>query len=327
MNGRPLLSLLKQVEGRSILLAGELSRSGALADSLLAIVRAGWTGELIVVDGTARRSFFIRDAAIVGAVTDVLEERIGALMIRMRMLDPEQLATIVARLGSGARFGELAIDQALLSRERLLDVVRIQAEEILAGAVAVADGAFVFTEGFDPGTIVAHCQLDAREAVDKALARLSLADAPVAPTAPPASGVGVGHSRSASTAIGIVVTAALVFASAFLLARAPKIEHEPTPPIPSAPAPTVAASPSAAPSPVVASVSASASTAAPAATVGTVRTADSGGHRVWIDGKLVGQTPQAFEVTCGLHVIRVGSAGQPQMTEVPCGGEVEVAFR
>ena len=61
--------------------------------------------------------------------------------------------------------------------------------------------------------------------------------------------------------------------------------------------------------------------------MGTVRTANSGGHRVWIDGKMIGETPQSVEVTCGLHVIRVGSAGQPQMTDVPCGGQVEVELK
>jgi len=253
MTGRPLLALLQQVEGGSILLAGELRRPCALADALSAIARAGHEGELIVVSGTRKRRLFVRDATLVG---------IGAA------------ATATAP------------------------------EELLAEAVAVGDGAFVFIEGFDPAKIVARCHI-------------------------PLGTRRSGSWNSITTALGIVVTAALVGVSAFLLARPP-----PSPPV-SLVTPSVALSPSAssAPLPVVASApipasaSASAPAPAPLSRIGTVRTGPAGGHRVWIDGKLVGETPRAFEVTCGLHVIRVGSAGQPQMTEVPCGGEVEVAFR
>jgi hypothetical protein len=475
-----LRALLQQLDRGPVLLAGELCRPGGLADSLSAIVRAGWTGELIVDAGATRRSFFMRDGAIVGAVTNALSERIGAVMTRMGVLDHEQLRVVVGKLGPAKRFGEIAIDEGFLSRERLFDVVRRQAEEILAGAVAVDGGAFVFVEGFDAAKIAARCHLDAREAVNLALAKLAVAEGvtleagsieepitrfnkviaaifgaatsagraaalsaslasftadsavdralfsraaadgrldaahvaealttldirdpretlgrrlheylvyalfvvsahlpketerallaevegpmasltprpprvlprsippaasvPVArvalvrqPTPPPlpivvreevvapAPVAPVARKRSAATAIGIVITAALVGATAFLLTRSPIAPRPPEVPAIPLPQPIFAPLPIASPSPVV-----SASPPATPSTVGTVRAADSGGHRIWIDGKLVGNTPQAFEVSCGLHVIRVGSSGQPQMTEVPCGGEVEVAFR
>jgi len=471
MDSRALLTLLQQVDRAPILLAGELRRPGALADSLSAILRAGWTGQLIVVEGAARRTFYLRDAAIVGATTNSLSERIGAVMIRMSVLDPEQLRVVVSRLGGDKRFGELAIDAGFLSRERLFEVVRRQAEEILAAAVAAADGAFVFLEGFDAAKIAARCHLDAREAVNLALAKLAVSEGvsveagsieepigrfnsiiaaifraaasagrtaalrsslasftadsavdralfsraaadgrldaghvaealttldirdprdalrrrlheflvyalfvvsaglpseterallaevegPMAALTPrppnvqprsippaasvvavreeavarpapaePVATLPVTRPRrsSASTALGIVLTALLVGASAFLLSRSPFARRPPAAPAASTPPPAATPSPSASPS-----IVASAPAPAPSSTVGTVRAADSGGHRVWIDGKLVGESPKSFEVTCGLHVIRIGSAGQPQMTDVPCGGEVEVAFR
>ena len=48
---------------------------------------------------------------------------------------------------------------------------------------------------------------------------------------------------------------------------------------------------------------------------------------LWIDGRMVGDTPQSFLVPCGLHVVRIGVGGQPQMTEVQCGGEVALGFQ
>jgi hypothetical protein len=49
-----------------------------------------------------------------------------------------------------------------------------------------------------------------------------------------------------------------------------------------------------------------------------------GGHRVWVDEHLVGESPGSFSVRCGKHAVRVGSAGGVQHVTVPCGGEVDV---
>jgi hypothetical protein len=49
-----------------------------------------------------------------------------------------------------------------------------------------------------------------------------------------------------------------------------------------------------------------------------------GGHRVWIDERLVGESPGAFSVRCGSHAVRIGSAGVVQHVNVPCGGAADV---
>ncbi len=46
------------------------------------------------------------------------------------------------------------------------------------------------------------------------------------------------------------------------------------------------------------------------------------GHRIFVDGKLVGQAPITVSLSCGSHVVRVGSHGRPRRIDVPCGGEV-----
>ncbi|HXX68937.1 MAG TPA: protein kinase [Polyangiaceae bacterium] len=48
------------------------------------------------------------------------------------------------------------------------------------------------------------------------------------------------------------------------------------------------------------------------------------GHRVWIDGRLVGEAPGLFYVPCGPHTVRVGSRGAPQRVVVRCREEVVV---
>jgi serine/threonine-protein kinase len=47
-------------------------------------------------------------------------------------------------------------------------------------------------------------------------------------------------------------------------------------------------------------------------------------HRVYIDGRVVGESGQPFRVACGHHIVRIGSAGRDQRVLVPCGGEIAV---
>jgi hypothetical protein len=45
-------------------------------------------------------------------------------------------------------------------------------------------------------------------------------------------------------------------------------------------------------------------------------------HRVFYDGRVIGQTPGAFDVKCGVHFVKVGSTGTTQPVTIPCGGEL-----
>jgi serine/threonine-protein kinase len=59
--------------------------------------------------------------------------------------------------------------------------------------------------------------------------------------------------------------------------------------------------------------------------MGIIRTTGApASHRVFIDERVVGQTPDPISIRCGPHTIRIGSSGQRRTIEVPCGGEVAV---
>lgn len=65
--------------------------------------------------------------------------------------------------------------------------------------------------------------------------------------------------------------------------------------------------------------------AGPAPTTGTLTTpARAAGHRVYVDGRVVGEGCRSFDVRCGTRLVRVGSAGRNQWVVVPCGGSVAV---
>jgi hypothetical protein len=64
--------------------------------------------------------------------------------------------------------------------------------------------------------------------------------------------------------------------------------------------------------------------AAPRASQGIVRTPLSHGHRLFVDGVVIGETPKPVLVTCGPHTVKIGSAGKEQHIDVPCGAAVSV---
>jgi serine/threonine protein kinase len=45
-------------------------------------------------------------------------------------------------------------------------------------------------------------------------------------------------------------------------------------------------------------------------------------HRIFVDGRFVGESGGAFVVACGQHRVRVGGGGRPQGVVVPCGGSL-----
>lgn len=48
------------------------------------------------------------------------------------------------------------------------------------------------------------------------------------------------------------------------------------------------------------------------------------GHRVWIDGTMVGESTGPLVVKCGKRTLRIGSNAGGQSVDVPCGGDVVV---
>lgn len=63
----------------------------------------------------------------------------------------------------------------------------------------------------------------------------------------------------------------------------------------------------------------------PPAGMGDLRTtARAKSHRVFVDGKVIGEGEGVFRVACGTRKVRVGSAREDETIQVPCGGEVTV---
>ncbi len=136
-------------DGAIVRLAGEITAPGALADVIALVGQAGLRGELAVASGDSVRSIFFDRGEIVGAVTDVEDERIGSILYRFGAIDARARDAALAHMSPGQRFGEVVVMLGMVSQETLYRHISKQIEEILFATLGVSDGAFYFLDGFD----------------------------------------------------------------------------------------------------------------------------------------------------------------------------------
>ena len=175
--------LLRQTGGRVLRLAGEITARGAIGDVVALVAQAGWAGELVVLSvdaaaGPARwrsRSLFFESGNILGAQTTVPSERIGPLLQRLGHLDERQMEAIEASLQvtpGGRRFGEVAVQLGVVTRERLFEVIGLQVKEIAFAMLMVERGTLYFLEGYEPERVATQHRLGANSLLMESLQRM-----------------------------------------------------------------------------------------------------------------------------------------------------------
>jgi hypothetical protein len=146
----------------AIRLAGEINTPGAVCDVFMILSQMGWLGQLVLTDGTSTRSLFFDKGNVLGAQTNVEEERLGAVMYRYGILSKDDLAKVAAHTRRGARFGAVALELELISQREVYRCLRHQVEDISFAAFALASGTFCFLDGFDASKLVSHQFLSAQ---------------------------------------------------------------------------------------------------------------------------------------------------------------------
>ncbi len=148
-------------DGAIVRIAGEVTAPGALCDVIALLGQTGWRGELVVEDDERVRSIFFDSGNVVGANTNVDDERIGSVLYRYGALDAQQLEQVVEQSKVGRRFGEVALELGYLTRESLYAHISKQIGEIVFATLTVSDGTFFFLDGFDAARLVTHHTLGA----------------------------------------------------------------------------------------------------------------------------------------------------------------------
>jgi hypothetical protein len=159
-------------DGAIVRIAGEVTAPGALCDVLALLGQTGWRGELVVQNDEAVRNVFFEQGNVVGALTNVEDERLGSILYRFGMLDADKRDRIVEQTRAGRRFGEVAIELGFLTRERLYTGISKQIEEIVFATLTVDDGTFFFLDGFDESRLVTHHTLSSNALLMDAVTRM-----------------------------------------------------------------------------------------------------------------------------------------------------------
>jgi hypothetical protein len=143
-------------DGAVVRLSGEVTAPGTLCDILALVAQAGWRGELVVHDGDDVRSIFVEQGNVVGAVTNVEDERLGPVLYRFGAITEQQYTQIVAATEGGKRFGEAAIELGVLKHDAIYSYISRQIDEIVFATMTVGDGTFFFLDGFDESRLVSR---------------------------------------------------------------------------------------------------------------------------------------------------------------------------
>jgi tetratricopeptide (TPR) repeat protein len=131
---------------------GELAE-GVVPKLLREIYVERRNGQLHLVRGDQRRSLRFRRGHIVNATTNVIEERLGEMLVRRGVLSPsdlERATEIVIR--ERKRLGYVLAELGLLDANGLEDAIALHVHEMLATVFAWDEGTYAFEEeGDEPG--------------------------------------------------------------------------------------------------------------------------------------------------------------------------------
>jgi len=159
-------------DGAVVRLAGEVTAAGTLCDILALVAQSGWRGELVVLGGDDARSIFFEQGNVVGAVTNVEEERLGSVLYRFGVITEAEHAQISSLTLSGKRFGEAAIELGLFKQDEIYSYIARQIEEIVFATMTVGDGTFFFLDGFDESRLVSRHTVSANALLMDGVTRL-----------------------------------------------------------------------------------------------------------------------------------------------------------
>ena len=160
---RDLLLIRGTNGGNSVLkLAGEIYAPGALCDVVALVAQSSWKGELIIISEAGTRSMYFDQGNVIGAATNVADERLGEMLFQFGVVTREQLESIVsASAGTGKRIGEAAIELGFVTAEEMYPMMAKQVEAVFYAALRESEGAFYFFDRFDEKNIGRRHNLNA----------------------------------------------------------------------------------------------------------------------------------------------------------------------
>ena len=123
------------------------------------------SGMLHLVRGDEEQSLRFRGGHIVNAHTNVVEDRLGEMLVRRGLLSPADLARateVVMR--DKRRLGEVLAELGLLDANGLEDAIALHVHEMLARLFAWPDGLYAFKDEAEEPSASARSRSSSRPA-------------------------------------------------------------------------------------------------------------------------------------------------------------------
>lgn len=130
-------------------LAGSLAAFN-LPDIFTFVATTRKTGMLTLAAGEKEAYVFFRAGEIVYAASNQVSLRLGSILLRKKTITREESEAIDASIvRGGGRFGDVALQQGVLTQQQIDDYLKVQVAEVIYDAFVWSEGTFGFYDGFD----------------------------------------------------------------------------------------------------------------------------------------------------------------------------------
>lgn len=144
--GHDAVLLVKDASAVNGYVVGTLA-SLSIAEVISHVVAGMKTGKLIVTTSSARKTVTFRDGQIIFASSSQPHERLGRLLVRLRMITADVLREALAQVKPGRKVGQVLTSLGRVTPSNLYSAMTFLAREITISLFELTDGAFLFLEG------------------------------------------------------------------------------------------------------------------------------------------------------------------------------------
>ncbi|MFL5349584.1 MAG: DUF4388 domain-containing protein [Hyalangium sp.] len=146
--------LLREPPGLIGFFAGNLG-SLFMEDVFSYVLSGIRSGQLIVQHGTLRRTVSFRDGQVVFVTSSEKYERLGAALVQLGLLTPDQLTKAVGKVKPTRRIGQVLTEEGMVSEANLYNAMTFLVREVVLNLFEMMEGSFIFMEAPPPlGDIV-----------------------------------------------------------------------------------------------------------------------------------------------------------------------------
>ncbi len=145
-HGPEALVLLKESALAGGYFAGTLGAM-SIAEAISHILSGIRSGKLVVSARGGRKTVSFKDAQIVFASSTQVHERFGHKLVRLGLIQPDQLATALKEVKPGAKLGQVLRKHGWVKASALYSAMTELVREIVLNLFELTEGDFIFLEG------------------------------------------------------------------------------------------------------------------------------------------------------------------------------------